>query len=159
MKKILSLILLIGWMIIIFLLSNVNGEESSNKSVGGIKSVVSTTYYVTDNIGITKDKANDIDNINELSLKLNYPVRKILHILEYFILTLLLFNAFYQFGIKDKRMIIFSLIICFLYACSDEIHQLFASRTCLFSDVLIDTLGGIIATIIIIFYQKYKKIN
>jgi VanZ family protein len=42
-----------------------------------------------------------------------------------------------------KRIFVWSLVLTFLYACSDEIHQAFVpGRSCTLGDVLIDTTGG-----------------
>ena len=38
---------------------------------------------------------------------------------------------------------------CFLYACSDEIHQYFVpGRACMFRDILLDTAGGTVGILI-----------
>ena len=50
---------------------------------------------------------------------------------------------------KNKKTLFLCLLICFLYACTDEFHQLFRERTSSFIDVLIDTSGGLIAVLII----------
>ena len=42
------------------------------------------------------------------------------------------------------------LVLCFLYACSDEFHQLFVpDRAGLFTDVLVDTAGAVIALLVL----------
>ena len=57
-------------------------------------------------------------------------------------LCLLGSNYFYQ-TINMKYAIMISISFCFLYACTDEIHQLFVvGRTGRFTDVLIDTCGS-----------------
>lgn len=149
LKIIISWVLVIMWMILIFLLSDITGTESHDKSVGGIEKTITVTANVTNYLGITKESNEQKIRISNLAEALNYPVRKCMHILEYLILTLLLYNAFYQSGIKDKRTFLFSMLICFLYACSDEFHQLFRERTGQFKDVIIDTFGGVIALFLI----------
>ncbi|MBQ3466792.1 MAG: VanZ family protein, partial [Oscillospiraceae bacterium] len=53
------------------------------------------------------------------------------------------------------------LLFCFLYACSDEFHQLFVpGRAGMFSDVLIDTVGvlfGLTAACALSFLRKEPK--
>lgn len=149
LKIIISWLLVIIWMILIFLLSDITGTESHDKSVSVIEKAITVTASVTNYLGITKESNEQKIRISNLSETLNYPVRKCMHILEYLILTLLLYNAFYQSGIKNKRTFLFSILICFLYACSDEFHQLFSERTGQFRDVIIDTFGGCIALLII----------
>jgi VanZ family protein len=51
-----------------------------------------------------------------------------------------------------------TLLIVFLYACSDEYHQSFVpGRTALFSDVCIDTAGGTIGLFILFICHFSKK--
>ena len=50
------------------------------------------------------------------------------------------------------------LIFCFIYACTDEFHQLFVmGRSCEMRDVLIDTLGSFVG--ILIYYKIKLYIN
>lgn len=48
--------------------------------------------------------------------------------------------------------------ICFLYACSDELHQsLIPGRSCQFTDVLIDTAGSCLGLFLSgLFYKKWE---
>ena len=51
-----------------------------------------------------------------------------------------------------------SLIFTFLYACSDEFHQLFITgRSGEFRDVMIDTIGGFIGSTILYLYHRIKN--
>mgnify|MGYP003309055667 FL=1 len=53
---------------------------------------------------------------------------------------------------------LYSIIICFIYACTDEIHQLYVvGRTGQFIDVLIDTIGALLGCLV--FYIGSKIIN
>ena len=75
----------------------------------------------------------------------NHMVRKYAHFFAYMILGILSVNALYLNGIKDRKAILYSFIISFLYAVSDEIHQIFVpGRAGQVMDVVIDSLGGII---------------
>lgn len=66
-------------------------------------------------------------------------VRKFAHFTEYFILGILSINMINSYG---KRWYV-AVIICVLYAISDEMHQLFVSgRSCQITDILIDSLGS-----------------
>jgi VanZ family protein len=65
---------------------------------------------------------------------LDFIVRKLAHISEYFILYALAFNS-----IRNKK---YALIFCILYAASDEYHQTFIQgRMGCVRDVLIDSIG------------------
>ena len=79
---------------------------------------------------------------------IDYPVRKCAHMSEYAILTLLGFVTF-SF-LHGRRRFLIPITMTFLYACTDEIHQLFVpGRAGRFTDVLIDTTGGIIMLLFI----------
>jgi VanZ family protein len=72
-------------------------------------------------------------------------LRKSAHIVEYFILTFLLYRAFKGTGVLDSLGLLFyPTVLTFLYAISDEIHQLFVpNRLGAVGDVWIDVLGVI----------------
>ncbi len=160
MKKVIiitiSWLLVVCWMLLIFFLSDMNGEESTNKSVKTIETTIKKTVETTNDLGIT-NKNLDSKKVQEVAKKANFPVRKLLHLGEYLILTLLLMNALYRSGVKKNKTFIFSLLISILYACSDEFHQSFTSRTASIKDILIDSLGSIIAVIIVALIIKIKN--
>jgi len=122
MKNKINIFLVIIWMLIIFLFSSFNATESSDQS--GV---------------IVKFIAN-LFNINNIEL-LSLIIRKLAHFTEYLILGLLVINM-----MKDYHYsyLIISIIICIIYAISDEMHQLFVpGRSCQLTDILIDSLGSI----------------
>ncbi len=91
-------------------------------------------------------------------LEQDFIFRKIAHILEYAILTFLLFRAFRAGGTKTKKAIILSIIITFLYALSDEYHQTFIfGREGRLEDVGIDSIGILITSLI--WYYKNVKLK
>lgn len=74
--------------------------------------------------------------------------RKLAHVIEYFILGLLLFRAFRSgsAGGRNRSWAFSSLVVVVLYAAGDEFHQSFVStRTASIVDVAIDVMGGILA--------------
>ena len=85
-----------------------------------------------------------------------HVVRKLAHFTIY---ALLGFNAFYMYknyGVKHYAL--YALITCILYACSDEIHQLFLDgRTAKVLDVCIDTCGGSLAIISLFYLHEFQK--
>ena len=153
MKRVIAWLLVIIWMTIIFLLSDMTGDVSHSISEGTIETVVTDVVDTTNKLNITKKSKSQKDIIKSISEVLNYIVRKILHILEYFILYLLIYNAFSNYKINSYKILIYSFIICLIYSCSDEYHQLFRERTGHISDVFIDMIGSIVAYII-----KKKKL-
>lgn len=87
-------------------------------------------------------------NINISTMQI--IVRKIAHFTLYFILGFIVFLILKNFVKSDKKLIKWSIIICFIYACTDEIHQLFVpGRTGSIIDVLIDVVGSICGIFII----------
>ena len=61
------------------------------------------------------------------------------------------------YKVFDLKLCMIGILLCFIYSCSDEIHQLFISeRTGKPLDVIIDTLGSS-ASIFLYYYFKVKK--
>lgn len=88
-----------------------------------------------------------------------YLERKGAHIFEYTVLMLLSFRFWSLYFQKDsfKSILFFSALFSFMYAATDELHQYFVPmRGSKFSDVLIDSLGILLATCLILSYQKRK---
>lgn len=137
-KQIISWVLVIIWMFMLFHFSSQPAAISNNSS----KSVTRVIIKIIDrvyplDIG-TSTTENWIDQFN-------HSVRKLGHFVGYFILALLVFNAFWQSGIRGIRLFIYSFLLCFAYAASDEIHQLFVpGRGGQVKDVLIDSAGAIV---------------
>ena len=76
-------------------------------------------------------------------LELDFLLRKIAHVLEYLILTFLLWRAFKgSFSLSVFYLFIYPAAAAFLYAASDEFHQSFVSgRQGTLHDILIDGIG------------------
>lgn len=148
--KVVKICFLVLWMALIFSFSNQKDVESSKVSDGFIDRTVVKIYKVF-NENITKEKESEIIE------KYTYPIRKLAHYTLYFILGILSFLVVKDYSI-NKKLIIYSLLICFLYACSDEFHQLFViGRSASIKDVMIDTFGSLCG--ILIFYIFNKKIS
>ncbi len=87
-------------------------------------------------------------------------IRKASHVIEYFILGLLLFRAFRgDFTESWKwRWAFCAVIVVTLWAATDELHQSFLpTRTSSAVDVSIDTAGGILAQIVSALWHRYRK--
>lgn len=134
MKKIIYLILIILWMSIIFIYSNFKGVESTAQSDGIINSTIRRVVNLFDLEEETKDKIIDYSTL---------IVRKIAHVSEYFILSILVYLYINEYNIIYSKKIYITILICFIYAISDEVHQLFiVGRSGNIIDVIIDTLGA-----------------
>lgn len=146
--KVVKICFLVLWMALIFSFSNQKDVDSSKVSDGFIDRTVVKIYKIF-NENITKEKENEIIE------KYTYPIRKLAHYTLYFILGILSFLVVKDYSI-NKKLIIYSLLICFLYACSDEFHQLFIiGRSARVLDVMIDTFGSLCG--ISVFYIFNKK--
>lgn len=88
-------------------------------------------------------------------------IRKLAHFGIYTLLGLASMGFMATFNIKRKIQVLITIIWGFLYASTDELHQMFINgRTASFLDVLLDT-SGIIFGVLIIILSIYilKKIN
>lgn len=145
MKKI-KWILVILWMVVIFIFSNETSTMSNEKSRFFI--------YLIQTLGL--DLNAFFGNLS------NFMVRKASHFLEYFILAILLFNII-KGKFEIKKVFIISIVIVVLYACTDEIHQIFIpGRTARIKDIFIDTVGGSMGLLVGYFINKkifYEKEN
>lgn len=82
---------------------------------------------------------------------ITFIVRKSAHFIIYASLGFFTAIHFGYYRLKKYKQFLVSLLICFLYAASDEFHQLFVNgRSGQFSDVMLDTAGSFIGIIIVI---------
>ena len=145
-KKILKGLLVIVCMVTIFYFSSDNGEESTYKSDSVILRV-SSFLGVED---LSKKEQQNL--INQFVV----PVRKSAHFFIYFVLGITLISFLREFSIPILKLLLISIFLAFLYACSDEIHQLFiVGRTGKVFDVIIDTLGA--STGVFSYYFLFRK--
>jgi VanZ family protein len=136
-KKYLKWALVIAWAIIIFLFSNQTGDVSNNNN----RFVVDLFKLV----GVNLD--------SYFGGMIDFIIRKLAHFLEYFIFYYLIYNALVE-NTSRKSALITSLVIVFIYACSDEIHQAFIpGRGPAIRDVLVDTGGGLLCMILNILWR------
>lgn len=136
-RKIINWVLLIFWMCLIFYMSNQPANISDSQSFKAMA--------VLKGIGI------DVNGIfGELA---NFVVRKCAHFLEYMILAFLIMNVVKMYFVF-KISSVLSIIFVFLYACTDEFHQLFIpGREGAFRDVMIDTCGGVTFILLYILFK------
>lgn len=145
MKKIIKWILVLLCMLTIFFFSSDNANKSTKKSNGLI---IQISQLFAGHKLSGEEKETNIELYDKF-------LRKSAHFTLYFILGLLIVNAIYEYKLEDAKMILIALLIAFLYACSDEIHQLFVpGRSGEILDVLIDTLGSL--TGIMVYYYVTK---
>lgn len=137
------MLLLIGWMTLIFYMSQQSGSDSADSS----NLVADIIYYVYRMIArphVSMDKLEFLSRFIPI-------IRKTAHFVEFMILGILVSVNFTEHHIP-KAMII-AVLFCILYAISDEIHQLFIiNRHCSIMDMFIDSMGSLSG---IIFYHLF----
>ena len=147
--KIVNLILLVFWMMFIFSLSNDNGVVSTKKSDGFIIKMVET---------ISHKRLSDSEK-EKWTTYLVVPVRKGAHLFVYLILGLLVYSLITEFISNSYKSLLLSIGISLLYACSDEIHQLFVSgRSGQVSDIILDVFGSLLGVLVFKFIFERKRI-
>lgn len=85
----------------------------------------------------------------------DFVIKKTAHFIEYAILAFLYLRGFLGSGFSKKKSFIFALVLCILYATSDEFHQSFIpGREPRIRDVIIDTIGAFSSLYYFVFYRK-----
>ena len=137
--RILSITAVVLWMGVIFLLSAQTGENSGSTSGNIVKILVNFLWRNFEELSVQKQR--EIMEIFQLI------VRKGAHFTEYAVLAVLAANALRTYGVTQKQSWGVPVLVCLVYAVTDEVHQLFvAGRACRALDVCIDTAGGIFGT-------------
>lgn len=135
LKKIISWLLVGLWMLLIFCFSHQPATQSSGLSTEVTEIILSIVDKVAPSATI------DLDLFHHI-------VRKNAHFFVYLILGILVINALRSLkyeNIGNYKMIVLAILICALYAASDEIHQLFIlGRAGQLKDVLIDSAGAMV---------------
>ena len=147
-KKLFHSILVIIWMLVIFNFSSQNGTKSTKTSDVVTSMVVNVTTSVT-------NKDIPREEVKKKVEDSTFLVRKTAHFTEYLILGILVLQLLSDYTKINKRMLIVSLVICYLYAVSDEVHQIFIpGRTAKVLDTFIDGAGSLVGIVIYSIYQS-----
>ncbi len=134
-------------MILIFSFSAAPGERSSELSDG-------LSYKIVDAVGDLPFTGWSEAEKRELAEQLHTPLRKGAHFSEYALLAIL-WVAPLGFFLKKGRIGI-ACLICIIYACMDELHQVFIpGRDGNLRDVLIDTSGALAG--LFVWYLLYGR--
>jgi len=87
----------------------------------------------------------------------DYVIRKVAHVTEYTILSILVSRSFGVASSSSLRQRILPTVITSLYALSDEYHQSFVpSRGATYTDVMWDTLGASIGSGLLLWIQQRR---
>lgn len=142
MKKNIFIVLIILWVGFIFYNSMQIGEVSSEASGRYTKLAMN----ILNSIGINIEQ----DNLSLL-------IRKLAHIFEFFVLSILIFIYLDSFKFKYKTVIAINIISCLAIAFLDESLQLFIEgRYGSIIDVGIDSIGIILSNCLTLLYYLIK---
>ncbi|MCR5640223.1 MAG: VanZ family protein [Lachnospiraceae bacterium] len=130
-------ILVILWMLIIFLHSNMNADASSQES--GVVVTFIAEHFVPGYAEMTEAEQLQVEDT------LQFIVRKGAHMTEYAILGFLIAGAL---GIQGcGKLWLIAWLLGTAYACTDEFHQTFVpGRSGELRDVCIDSIGVLIGS-------------
>ena len=132
-----------AWMLVIFMLSAQRATESSSLSSGITRFVLNIINGLLPQMEI------------EFSA-FSHFIRKSAHFIAYLILGTLSLNALDQDKNAKQTLFAKALLICVLYAMSDEFHQLYVpGRSGELRDVLLDSTGSLFG-IMIYFLVKLR---
>ena len=148
--KLLISLLLIFQMLFIFTMSSFGSDSSNAQS----SQIIQVLHQVFPSLS---SRTSGLD-----ASVLTFIVRKTAHFTEYAILGIL-FCLFYRQTLPQKnglQLFVLAILSSFLYACTDEIHQLFVpGRSGQFTDVLVDTLGASFGCLILVFSNYLRRVS
>lgn len=146
-KTVISAIAMVAVMVIIFTFSHQDSAKSTSVS-DSVSDIV---------VDILDKEVPPGQSSSSVPIIFGLTTRKLAHVFLYMMLglTSFLFTAS-VFGFKRPAFKLAPLyisltacLICFLYACSDELHQYFVSgRAGMFSDVGIDSIGYVLTILL-----------
>lgn len=142
-------------MAVIFSFSSKPGDNSNGSSlkVAGVLLSVYENATQTHLTGETRAKVLD---------RINHVVRKGAHFSVYLLLACAFAFHLAMLKRKGKQLLLLPVALSAAYASTDEFHQLFVTgRSGLFTDVLIDTagaaLGSLLFTVLVILCSKVRN--
>jgi VanZ family protein len=118
------------WMALIISLSHQAAPSSNELSTGVTYRIVNAVEWLVPGVDLEPKE-------------LNHAVRKYAHFFIFLVLGMLIAGILKKLGVKGFRGAVIALLICVLFAVSDELHQLFViGRGAQARDVLIDSAGS-----------------
>jgi VanZ family protein len=164
-SKYLLLLPVLLWMVFIFIFSSQSYEKQdlrpwlqSELSDKQIQHYFGNTHL---------DYGGHVISINALGVAgfVEFFIRKSAHVTEYAVLGLLVLYCLDMIFPRKRGLFLMAIGFCVLYAATDEYHQSFISgRTPMAVDVVLDTTGALIGTLVYLFVFKgisfmYKKLT
>ena len=140
--------LVIFWMLVIFFFSAQPAQDSNKLSRGAADFIIRV-------IGRIKDLDLEVSTGAYWYDRLNGTIRSLAHSAVYFILAVLTSSAVSKRRLPMWKNLGISMLICVLFAVSDEIHQMFVpGRTAEVKDLLLDSAGASLGLIFMV-SKKY----
>lgn len=146
-------VLAVFWMILIFMFSAQPADESSEIS-GRV------SYRIVSGLDRVLQMEKSRGELELAAEKIEFPVRKMAHMCEYAVLSLLFLALFYTGDAGEGsrllgRQYVYSFLLTAVYAATDEFHQLFVpGRAGRVLDVFTDSAGALIALFLAGFFTK-----
>lgn len=146
---VLALVLLVAWCVVIAVFSADTGDESQSLSDGVIAKVVAFLQPGFAQLSLAQQE--------EIIAAWSFPIRKLAHFSEYFVLCGLALHALLRAKaafsglsrLSAPVLCVIAVAFCALYACGDEFHQLFvAGRSGKLFDVGVDSSGAAVCAIL-----------
>lgn len=134
--KPLSFLPAICMMYIIYSFSAQSGEASGSLSY-------TVSYKIVEIGNDTFDVGISDEQLGYYAKRIEYPVRKLAHMTEYFCLAIAVSFPFYVYGLRGFPLMLVAGLICVGFAAGDEYHQSFVDgRGPSKRDVMIDSIGA-----------------
>lgn len=127
---------------IMFIFSN----STESAAVSSDKSGAFVTIFIEKILGIFIGEAPE-----NLVYDVTYFIRKLAHFTEFAVLSATFSGMLSIFRLSFKKILWSASVFSFSVGCIDEFIQLFSEgRACRFSDVIIDTLGGLSGALMLV---------
>lgn len=146
----------IALMLVIFILSSQPYEQQDLRP--DIQSSISEQSVADRFGGISFQYAGHEISIESLGVAgfIEFFIRKGAHFFSYGLLATLVMYALYPR--KRLHRFVLAITTSFLYACSDELHQMFTpNRTAKFQDVMLDTAGAVFGAVLMVLLITWRQ--
>ena len=143
------------WMTMIFVFSSQPAVQSDELSLGIVERIFAFLYNLSD-VPVFSLISDEL--WFDLYSKANFIVRKSAHFMLYAVLAFFVYHLLLEYKTNNTKAIFVAAIICFLYAASDEVHQIFIpGRAGQIRDVFIDFSGSVSLLVIEFLISLIKK--
>ena len=155
-KKYLYWLFPILWMGIIFYSSATPYEQQDMKPFLGESVNLEFLEPLADEVRFTYNESIVSIETHGVEGIVEFFIRKGAHVFVFFILTFLFKLAFDKTTeMRFQNQVLLSFLLTAAYAIMDEIHQGFTpNRTAYMGDVILDSMGGLIAVVLLIIIRK-----